>query len=209
VNHALPHPGIAILTTSPQPPAHSRRATESFEARLEAVRPELLVYAKSLMPTGRPTSIPHLDHEDLVQDSLARALTFQANFDEDRPLAPWLKRMLLRLFLDHRKRVLTSPSYFRPGQPVPLAEELSEECKSTPQVLHEDVEEAEFLLAQLEEPERGILDSFYREGLSIAEIGNALSLPAGTVKSHLHRGRLKLREFAQKASRDSTSPDLS
>lgn len=192
MNNALPHPGIAILTTNPL----STEADMPFSKRMESVRPELSAYARRLLPPGQSGALPHLDHEDLVQDTLARALIFQANFDKDRPLVPWLKRMLLRLFLDHRKRALASPSYKRPGQSTPPAEELSGDSKPTSHGHRDDVEEAEFLLAQLEDPERTILDRFYRGGQSVAEIGLALGLPPGTVKSHLHRARLRLRERA-------------
>ena len=36
---------------------------------------------------------------------------------------------------------------------------------------------------------------YYREDLSCQEIAEVMDLPAATVKSHLHRGRAKLREM--------------
>lgn len=138
----------------------------------------------------------HLDYEDLVQDTMARALVFQANFDASRPLGPWLSRMLLRLFLDHRRRAFAAPDWgAKPSNNdgTPL-EEMPSVGGSFLGL--DSLEEAEYLLNKLVEPERTILDRFHRGDESIAQISAALGLPVGTTKSHLHRARLRLRELA-------------
>lgn len=138
----------------------------------------------------------HLDYEDLVQDTMARALVFQANFDESRPLGPWLSRMLLRLFLDHRRRAFAAPDWrAKPSNNdgTPLDEMPS---MGGNHMGLDSLEEAEYLLEKLSEPERSILDRFHRGDQSIAQISTALGLPVGTTKSHLHRARLRLRELA-------------
>jgi len=53
-----------------------------------------------------------------------------------------------------------------------------------------DVQEA---LQQLTESSRMVLVLYYWEQLSIAEIGIVLEIPAGTVKSRLHRARQELK----------------
>ena len=50
-------------------------------------------------------------------------------------------------------------------------------------------------LAALPEEFREVVMMFYFEGLSLAEIAEALSLPVGTVKSRLNRARRKLRDL--------------
>lgn len=51
----------------------------------------------------------------------------------------------------------------------------------------------------LDHPLRSVLVLRFVEGLSIDEVAAALDLPPGTVKSHIHRGRQRLRQqFAEK-----------
>ena len=180
MDHALPPLGIDLVSAEPGLPD-----------RLAEARPGLEAYARRLMPAGHSAHAAHLDYEDLIQDTLARALVWGSNFDSERPLLPWLKRTLLRVFLDHKKRALAAAE---------LASELaSEAVLETPGSLpHIDAcEQVDFLLAQLDEPERGVMERFHRHEQSIAQIAAALDLPVGTVKSHLHRARRRLAERTQ------------
>ena len=52
------------------------------------------------------------------------------------------------------------------------------------------------LLAQLPEPYRRVVVLFYLEDRSCEEVGELLSMPTGTVKALLHRGRKKLAALA-------------
>ena len=53
----------------------------------------------------------------------------------------------------------------------------------------------EQLLARLPEAQRQAITLFYWQQKSIADVARMLDLPAGTVKSHLHRARRALAEF--------------
>lgn len=52
------------------------------------------------------------------------------------------------------------------------------------------------LLARLAEPERACILLTHAWGLTTAEAGDVLQMPAGTVKSHVHRARRKLDDYA-------------
>jgi RNA polymerase sigma factor (sigma-70 family) len=54
------------------------------------------------------------------------------------------------------------------------------------------------LLAKLDIKKRAVLNLYYLEQLSIPEIGIALKIPKGTVKSRLHNARNELKELWQK-----------
>ena len=54
------------------------------------------------------------------------------------------------------------------------------------------------LLAKLDMKKRAVLNLYYFEQLSIPEIGIALKIPRGTVKSRLHNARNELKELWQK-----------
>lgn len=53
----------------------------------------------------------------------------------------------------------------------------------------------ERVLARLPEAQREAITLFYWHEKSIEDVGRMLDLPAGTVKSHLHRARRTLAEF--------------
>ena len=54
------------------------------------------------------------------------------------------------------------------------------------------------MLAKLDIKKRAVLSLYYFEQLSIPEIGIALKIPRGTVKSRLHNARNELKELWQK-----------
>ena len=56
------------------------------------------------------------------------------------------------------------------------------------------------LLEKLDIRKRAVLSLYYFEQLSVPEIGAALGIPTGTVKSRLHNARRELKELWQKHS---------
>jgi RNA polymerase sigma-70 factor (ECF subfamily) len=64
---------------------------------------------------------------------------------------------------------------------------------------HEDEKDAgvKELLEKLDIKKRAVLNLFYFEQLSVPEIGIALKIPTGTVKSRLHNARKELKELYQ------------
>ncbi len=54
------------------------------------------------------------------------------------------------------------------------------------------------LLEKLDMKKRAVLNLYYFEQLSVPEIGIALKIPKGTVKSRLHNARKELKELYQK-----------
>ncbi|NLS95953.1 MAG: sigma-70 family RNA polymerase sigma factor [Planctomycetaceae bacterium] len=75
-----------------------------------------------------------------------------------------------------------------------------ETCDDRATPLAEAVRREELLRAvetirQLDEPARSVLVLRFVDGLSMDEISHALRMPIGTVKSHVHRGRNRLKEI--------------
>jgi len=52
-------------------------------------------------------------------------------------------------------------------------------------------------MAKLSEPQRAAIAMHYQQGLALDEISGLLDMPVGTVKSHLHRGRQKMKELLE------------
>lgn len=66
----------------------------------------------------------------------------------------------------------------------------------------EQIEQAFELIGGLEEVQRTVVRLRFVEELSINEIAEALAMPSGTVKSHIHRGREKLKQLLANRTKD-------
>lgn len=144
----------------------------TFDEALVAHRGELLAFCRRLAGG---------DHaDDLAQDALERALRGKGSFDAQRPLGAWLKRIALNRWLDRRRErerrpaTLESEPVDRRAADVARRADLLREIDALPAI------------------EREALTRFHVRGESIAEIARALGAPENTVKSHLHRARLRL-----------------
>ena len=150
--------------------------SDPYSELLTDAIPSLRAYARRLIGTASV-----VDAEDLVQEVLTRALRYRANFDPERPVLPWLKRMTLHTYIDLRARRDAEALPDEPAAPHTLDAMAEREA-------------VEKLLEPLSELERSILTRFHSRAESIREIAADLGLPEGTVKSHLHRARRKAAE---------------
>ena len=153
-------------------------ARDPLEERLVGEIPALRAFLLRL--AGSPARRGEVD--DLVQETLARALRYARSFDPQRPLGPWLRATALRLVIDQR-RVL--------GDSRPLE---GETHGAEPADAFERRDSVRHVLAALVGVERDVLVRFHGRGESIRAIAGALGMPEGTIKSHLHRARRRLAE---------------
>jgi RNA polymerase sigma-70 factor, ECF subfamily len=138
------------------------------------------------------------DALDAAQDAFVRAFAALDRFEADRPFAPWLFRIVTHAcFGMLRKR--------RPEVPFETLDNHEEtrgltrtarRPESDPQqqvIQAARVEEIQQAVLALPEPSRTVVLLRYMEGMSYEAIATALELPVGTVKTHLHRARRRLR----------------
>ncbi len=166
-------------------PVADRPADIAFGQQLTAMQPRLRAFLKNLGQAPAGT-------EDLAQETLTRAWRSRATFDPARgAFDAWLLRIAFRAFLDERQRARRAPT-----SPAAAADEAVD--GAPPPVAHAAArDDLRALLALLTPVERDVLLRFHREGQPIAAIAEALALPAGTVKSHLHRARARLWQAQQ------------
>ncbi|HUW81598.1 MAG TPA: sigma-70 family RNA polymerase sigma factor [Phycisphaerae bacterium] len=135
--------------------------------------------------------INRTDAEDLTQDTFVRAFERLALYDMERCFRNWILKIATNLAINH----LRSQRRERVGR-LRLAEErkmtanpasASDKTPSCSQWQH--------WLGQLDEMQRTAIVLFHFEQMPCAEIANVLDLPATTVRTHLHRGRRRLREL--------------
>ena len=131
------------------------------------------------------------DAQDLVQDVLLRV---RRGLETYRPgsMEAWLSRITTNVFLDEVRRRKRRPTVALPDDPervLPTAPSPDEALAAAR--LPDDVQQA---LLQLPDDYRAAVVLCDVAGLSYAEIGDAIGVPMGTVRSRIHRGRAILRE---------------
>ncbi|XSG82588.1 MAG: sigma-70 family RNA polymerase sigma factor [Methyloligella sp. ZOD6] len=127
--------------------------------------------------------------DDLVQDTLERALLKRHLFQRKGRLRGWLFRILYRTFVDKKRRVVPHM--------VAADESVLDGAASQPASQEDHVEYRNIAAAleQLPEEQRSIILLVALEGMQYDEIADILDLPIGTVRSRLSRGREALRSM--------------
>ena len=165
---------MMVEPASEPPVVDERPGDEAFTQRLLAMQPRIRAFLRHLRAG---------DDNDLLQETLARAWRSRHRCDPDRPVDGWLLRIAFRVVLDERQRRQRAPAELRDETTVagPCS---ARHVEQREQVAH--------MLAHLPAIESQVLLAFHRDGQTIAAIAEATNLPAGTVKSHLHRARTRL-----------------
>lgn len=149
------------------------------DAAIREQIPRLRRYARALTSQREAA-------DDLVQDTLERALSRAALFRPGGDPRPWLFTIMHNIFVNQvrsaaaRRTVALDPD---------LAEPASHDTTQDGLALR-DLDRA---LAQVPDDQREILLLVGLENLSYAETAAILGVPVGTVMSRLSRGRGKLR----------------
>ena len=132
--------------------------------------------------------------EDCSQEVFLRVHRSLGQFRGESTLATWIGRVAFSVALrmaQKRKLRLDIPNDFEPeaaferigsGEDVQTAHDESEQIAA----LHAAID-------QLPPLPRTVLGLHYRDGLAIADIAELLDCPEGTIKSHLNRGRNRLK----------------
>jgi RNA polymerase sigma-70 factor, ECF subfamily len=121
--------------------------------------------------------------EDVAQDAMLAAIQSLDRFDRRRPFAPWLHRIVINKALDRLR------AEARRGE-VPLSGSEDQSTDPEPGPLSEELAQA---LEGLTPQDRAIVAMNHLFGYSAKEIGIALEMKPGTVRSRLSRALAQLR----------------
>lgn len=169
--------------------SHERQA--QLIAMAAEVRPELHRYCARLMGSV-------IDGEDVVQDTLLRALVAQQDLEDMPPLRPWLFKVA-----HHRAIDLLRGRAVRSAEPLESVPELADLDRPDPLetlMRNEAIGIAISRFADLPVPQRSvvILKDVLDESLN--EIAALLEISVDAVKGHLARGRARLRDVKTQVS---------
>jgi RNA polymerase sigma-70 factor, ECF subfamily len=127
------------------------------------------------------------DADDVLQETLAKVWRHRARFDPAKNGDAWLLQAAFRCFCDQRKRRRAAAAGGDAAAAIaapsrPCAVELRDELRHR--------------LQALDPLARALLVGFHGDGRSLQELAREHGLPVNTVKSHLHRARLRLHAAA-------------
>ncbi len=166
-------------------PSPARGAPGHATEHLEAHIPGLRRYAYALLRGDREGA------DDLVQDSLERALSCWHQRRNDGDLRGWVYTILYHRFLTDRRRQRRDIGH-RALTDILETEQPSVEGGQEGALAHRDLLRG---FAQLPEEQRSVLLLIAVEDFSYREAARVLGLPIGTVMSRLSRGREHLRQY--------------
>lgn len=133
------------------------------------------------------------DAEDLLQDLLLELYGKQAQMAASENLPAWLNRCLYHRFVDRHRRRLRTPHF----------EDFVEENHVGQYARPDDAETAclhgEVLRAmdELKPVQRAVVSLHDISGFTLPEIADITDVPLGTLKSHLHRARKRLKSMLE------------
>jgi RNA polymerase sigma-70 factor (ECF subfamily) len=153
---------------------------DSF-ARIEGCVPALRRYAYALLRNRH-------DADDLVQDTLLRAIDRLHTRREDGNMRAWLFTILHHLFVSNRRRSLRRGV----AEPLEAAEAVGAAARQDEALHARDLLQA---LSQLSPEQQQVVLLVGVEDLTYEQTADALGIPVGTVMSRLARRRERLREL--------------
>ena len=157
--------------------------TVQFQNKLVNAQSFLMACANKL------TSYNYDDAQDLMQDTIYRALLNEDKFDEGTNLKKWLRTMMKNLFLnnitkaDNARIVVDSDTLYVLDEQYEGGFGPTDSCC--------DLQEITVAVSNLPEDEREVFN-MYISGYKYKEIEEALNQPMGTVKSRIHNARKTL-----------------
>jgi RNA polymerase sigma-70 factor (ECF subfamily) len=127
--------------------------------------------------------------EDLVQDTLVRAIAAARSFRSDGNLRAWLFSIMHNAFVSGVRR--------RSPRVVELSDETAGVPGALASLINLELRDTLDALARLPEPQRAALSLIALEEFSYEEAAKVLGIPVGTLMSRLARGRAALREMTR------------
>ena len=134
--------------------------------------------------------------EAIVQETFLRAWENLARYQEDRPFFPYLVTIAINLGRDQ----------WRKSRFVDFSglDSIEDELPDSDTVLETQVEQAELLkelaqaVSELPPAYRAVIAMRYDAGMSYQEIAQGLQLPVNTVRTHLRRAKIQLRQALER-----------
>ena len=132
--------------------------------------------------------------EDAVQDAFIRVLRNIDRFDERYRFSTWLFTIARRLLLNslQKKRPLNAGDWLDAASSSVMALSVESDDESDREFAAEIIDGA---MDALTPHQREIVILYHHKSRSVHQIADLLGMPEGTIKSHLHRARRRMRDW--------------
>jgi RNA polymerase sigma factor (sigma-70 family) len=158
---------------------------KSLVALVDRWQPRLLCHAMRLTREKEAA-------RDVVQDAWVAIVRGLRRLDDPACFSPWAYRIVSNKCADWTRKRQRQRATFTSLAVEPVAKE------SPAKDSQDDATALREAIRRLPHEQQAILSLFYVEELSIRDIAEALTLPAGTVKSRLHYARNNLKEIIER-----------
>jgi RNA polymerase sigma-70 factor (ECF subfamily) len=172
-----------------------RELVDRCQAGSDAAFRELVDTHKRMVFAVISRSMPgRADVEGLAQEVFIRVYRGLRSFRGDARLSTWICRIAMNVCADARQRAPREVSLDAAPAGAPPAATIASDRAFADLELRDRVAKA---MARLTERSRLVLTLHYFAGRAYEEIADALNVPLGTVKTHLHRAKQELREILE------------
>jgi RNA polymerase sigma-70 factor (ECF subfamily) len=163
------------------------------------IRDELMDHVPRLRRYARTLTYNRDLADDLVQDTLERALSRTERFQAGTDLRAWLFTIMHNLFVNQMRQVSRWAAHVSVGNDSVSENEFEVRASLTRTL---EVRDLDYALQRLPAEQRVVVLLVGLEEMSYADVALALEIPIGTVMSRLSRGRKRLRALMTGAQPD-------
>lgn len=155
---------------------------------MDTGKSQVLQHIPALRRYARSLTCDTTRADDLVQDSLERALQRFHLFQNGTNLKAWLFTIMHNVYVNNVRKSCSEPNF------------VSYDNVNTSHLYSSDIEndatmrDLNCALTKLPNDQKDILMLVGLEGFGYKEVSSMLDIPLGTVMSRLHRAREKLRQ---------------
>ena len=146
------------------------------------------------------------DANDLVQDTMLKAVTYYSKFKEGTNLKGWLFTIMKNTFINNYRRLVKTNSL------ITQSDEIS--SSNLRYSATKNASDSKFIIGDINkalstlQPEYYVPFMKYFEGYKYHEIAEMLDIPIGTVKTRIHVARQILKKYLKTYSKDILGADI-
>jgi len=132
--------------------------------------------------------------EELAQDVFLKVHKGLPYFRGEAKLSTWMYRIVINVLSQERPELATASLDDRDDENRPRVQPVADDRAFGDLVMKDRLEKA---IEQLPVQYQVLINGHYLKGMRYEDLAEALNMPMGTVKTHLHRAKRRLRQVLE------------